>query len=167
MASHLIHLAVGSLQSKSLNIINTKEYNLGLVAPDLLKNKEKELGGNGLISHFGFSNNPDINAFLKLFEKEIETNDYYKGYLVHLLTDYMYYNHHLEKWYKEIYDDYDKINNKLLLYYNLEIFSEIKNHINFSKGITKGISFESESKFINEIGNTQIKKLIKIYQDNN
>ena len=81
MPGYVIHLAIAKKQIELNNIKNKKEYIEGVIAPDILKQQ-------GIDSHYGFSSaNPDIERFI---ESHSQKNDYDKGYLLHLITDFWF-----------------------------------------------------------------------------
>lgn len=93
MASFDIHLAIGkSYILKNRNIINEEEFYKGIIAPDLVINKEK--------SHYSGKQNKEdlldylankVQLFLYLKNNNINT-DYDKGIFLHLITDYLFFN---------------------------------------------------------------------------
>ena len=105
MAGYVIHLAVAESYIKK-HEDDIKDYNRfieGVIFPDSISDKS--------ITHYGEkSSKTDLKAFLE--DNKID-NDYNKGYFLHLVTDYIFYNKLLKYFSKDIYNDYDILNEKL------------------------------------------------------
>lgn len=140
MAGYVIHLAVAEEYNKK-HMEQIKDYNKfieGVIYPDSVTDKS--------ITHYGEkSSKVLLKNFLK--EREIDTC-FEKGYFLHLVTDYLFYNNFLEYFSKDIYDDYDISNKHLIEKYNVKIPDYIKNKIFYKKGNTKVFTIESICKFI-------------------
>ena len=136
MAGFTIHLAVGKQYMEKHNgeIKNEKEFIKGIIAPDL-NEKMTDIEKNKSKSHYGkweeYSATTNIEQFLK--DKNVNVNeDYWKGYFLHLLTDYYFYNIDFLKESKEIeqnkehfYYDYDCLNQDLIEKY--KVMCDIRN----------------------------------------
>ena len=60
-------------------------------------------------------------VILKDFLKENKLEDSYKrGYFLHLVTDYLFYNKYLDIFTKDIYNDCDILNKFLIEKYNVK-----------------------------------------------
>ena len=105
MAGYVIHLAVAEayIEKHPGSIKNYEEFIQGVIFPDSVSDKS--------ITHYG-EKSSKVNLKKFLDDKEID-NDYNKGYFLHLVTDYIFYNHFLEVFSKDIYNDYDVLNEKL------------------------------------------------------
>lgn len=141
MAGYIIHLAVGEEYLKNYpNEI--KDYNLfrqGIIAPDGVKDKT--------ITHYGPSSSK-VNLKNYLEHNNIIT-DYDKGYFLHLVTDYLFYNKFLKVLSKEIlHEDYDYLNKDLKELFNVKIPSKIENRIYYKKGNPKILELNSIISFI-------------------
>lgn len=73
-------------------------------------------------------------SFLK--DKNVN-NSFNRGYFLHLLTDYLFYNKYVDRMTKDMYNDYDITNKKLIDKYNVELPNEIKGSVFFKKEICK------------------------------
>ena len=137
MGSITMHAVISKKLQNKNNF--SKEYMVGSVAPDILKNISnrkkthylKEYNDNGTIKFL-----PDIEEFIKINENKFD--DYFFGYLVHLIEDKIWFDkyipmfanvigkekviylkdqsvHKKEEFNKEIYLDYDHIDEKILM----------------------------------------------------
>lgn len=89
MASAVIHLCVAKKVNDVLKVSDEKNFMLGSIAPDISKivNRLKAE------SHFAILTNsdiPDIDLFLSKYKSEVN-NEFVLGYLIHLLTDKVWY----------------------------------------------------------------------------
>lgn len=146
MPSFTIHLAVAKKYLEKHKNENEEEFYRGVIAPDL---KDKAT------SHFGqYSSTPDLNRYCR----EVGLNSSYnRGYFLHLLTDDLFYNKYLERFSTEIYDDYNKINQAIIDKYGLKIPDIIKELVKFENGKTRLLNFDSICKFIDTVGNIELK----------
>ena len=83
-----------------------------------------------------------------LIKNDIKS-DYDKGYFLHLVTDYLFYNKLLECTSKEIYNDYDILNKFLIEEYKVKIPKEIEDNVFYKVGNTKILSKELAEETIN------------------
>ena len=150
MPGYVIHLAVGKIYEQNNKINNLNDFERGIIEPDISKNKVK--------SHFGpYSSQPGLNKFLKI---NGISNSYDEGYFLHLVTDYLFYNRFLDKWDTIIYDDYDRLNSRLIKKYKIVIPEDIQNKVKFKNGQTIVLNEEQVYKFINSVGKIDIRQLI-------
>mgnify|MGYP007087033599 CR=1 FL=1 len=155
MPGYVIHLAIGKKYIDKNNIKDTDAFLQGCIMPDLLDKKS---------SHYGeSSSNPDFQKFLETNSLDSEYN---QGYLLHLISDYLFYNKYLKRFVEsfsdEIYHDYNKLNKFLIEKYNVGIPEEIKSVVGFENGeptILKKDSICSFIDAISEIDFTQINSL--------
>lgn len=141
MAGYIIHLAVGEEYNRNFpdQIKNHKEFLKGIIYPDL--NKEY------LKTHYG-PKSSQVNLKHFFYERDLDT-DFTKGYFLHLVTDYLFYNKFLKKFSKkDIYTDYDITNMALKNEFKVEIPEEIADMIFFKTGDTKIIDLEETKEFI-------------------
>lgn len=101
--------------------------------------------------------------FLK--EKDIN-NSFNRGYFLHLLTDYLFYNKYLEYFSKDIYNDYDILNGPLINLYNVKLPEDIANKCFFKEGETTLLSFDLAKKIIDEISDLVIDEVAKEIKEN-
>lgn len=147
MPGYVIHLAIGKRYVKKNNIDNEEEFLRGIIMPDLLDKRE---------SHYGeSSSSPDLKKFL---ESNSLDNEYNQGYLLHLITDYLFYNKYLKGFSDELYHDYNKLNKYLIRKYGVEIPSEIKSEVGFEDGDLKILNRDSICRFIEAVAQIDLKK---------
>ena len=72
---------------------------------------------------------------------------------MHLITDVKFYNELIKgRWTKEIYNDYDRINKKLVEKYNIEIPKEVQEYVSFKRGKLHVFTENEIYEFIEEMG---------------
>ena len=103
MPSFVIHLAIGKEYIKKNKIENEKEFLRGSIAPDF-KNDWKSINKEKKESHFTSLINGkqvvEIDKF-KNSQKVDIYNDFWKGYFLHILSDYFFIKNILKKKMKE------------------------------------------------------------------
>lgn len=133
MAGYVIHLAVAEEYLK--NTKKTEDYNdfiKGVLAPDEVKDKS--------LTHYGSSSG---ETHLDRFLKEVNLdNSFNRGYFLHLVTDYIFYNKIFDTYSKDIYNDYDILNAILIEKYKVKIPKQIENSIFYKKGELKILNLE-------------------------
>lgn len=153
MPGYVIHLAVAKeylKKSKNRNE-NEEEFINGVIFPDSVKDKA--------ITHYGEkSSKSNLYEFLK--DKNVN-NSFNRGYFLHLLTDYLFYNKYVDRMTKDMYNDYDITNKKLIDKYNVELPNEIKGSVFFNEGDLQILSYDLLYKMIDEISNMDIDKIAK------
>ena len=149
MPGYVIHLAVAEKYlEKHLNKKeNYNEFIEGVIFPDSVEDKSKTHYGDGS-SH---SNLP------KFLSKHSLDNSFNRGYFIHLLTDYLFYNKYIEVFSKDIYNDYDLLNNKLIDKYHVVLPDKIQNQVFFKNdGDLKILSMNLIDSLITEISQLDI-----------
>lgn len=152
MASFHIHLAISNKFAEKNKITDNIAFFQGTMDPDITENKD--------ISHYtGSKNKSNLNNYLKqkvrLYEYLKQNNidsDYQKAVFLHLITDYLFYNHFLDKEYiyKTSYQDYIRD-----LYYSYNVISIYlinKYKLDFkdyNKKISKNIHFYRKKRNVN------------------
>ena len=134
MAGYVIHLAVAEAYIKKhpQDIQDYNNFIKGVIAPDNVSDKS--------ITHYGEkSSKANLKNFL---EKNKINDDYYKGYFLHLVTDYLFYNKFLEYFSKDIYNDYDILNKSLQQVFNVTIPKSVQNKVFYKDGLTKILNLE-------------------------
>lgn len=145
MASFNIHIAVGNLYQRNNKIKNNLEFFNGIVEPDMADDKT--------LTHF--SGEIIENSIIRSLERKVNlveflnnyniSSDYNKGWFIHLVTDYLFYNYFLDKDYlknvtykefsKDIYHSYDDVNDYLVNKYQLVYPSmEVEHYIIKNRG---------------------------------
>lgn len=145
MPGYVIHLAVAEeyIRKHPKNIKDYDRFIEGVIFPDSVSDKS--------ITHYGEKSS---KANLKEFLEENKIDDeYYKGYFLHLVTDYIFYNKFLECFSKDIYNDYDILNDKLQKKFGVTIPENVQNEVFYKEGETKLLNLEDVIKFIEEVAN--------------
>lgn len=140
MASAVIHMAVAKKVNEQLKQ-DEKLFYLGSVAPDI----SKQIGESRKKSHFILDSEntdiPDIDRFVNKYKNKT-FNAFELGYLIHLLTDYLWFKEFLPNYVdnnlvklksgvsvildensilKLLYNDYTDLASKVLDYYNMDL----------------------------------------------
>ena len=151
MPGYVIHLAVGEqyLRKHKSNKENYDEFIEGIIFPDSVKDKSQTHYGKG-------SSNSNLYKFLE--ENKLDTS-FKRGYFIHLLTDYLFYNKYIEVFSKDIYNDYDILNTKLIDKYKVVLPEKVKNQVFFKEGELKILSYDLVEKLIDEVSNINIDEL--------
>ncbi len=158
MPGYVIHLSVAEEYLKKHQ--NTKEnYNEfieGVIFPDGVKDKSE--------THYGAKSSvSNLYEFLK--ENDID-NSFKKGYFLHLLTDYLFYNKYVDSMSNDMYNDYDILNAKLIEKYNVVLPEKIKNRVFFKEGNLVILSFELMEEMIEDISNMNLEDIASDVRDN-
>lgn len=155
MPGYVIHVAVAQEYIKKRKIKGKEEieqFIKGSVAPDLVKPKS--------LSHYGKS--PAYTSLKEfLLNNKLDTS-FQKGFFLHLITDYLFYNYYLDNYSKEfIYDDYDILNEDLIHKYDVILPKEVCDYVFFKKGVTKILNMELACKIIDEVSSCDIEKIVE------
>lgn len=145
MPSFTIHLAVAKKYLEKHKGENREEFYRGVIDPDLNDKRASHYGKN--------SSSPDLN---KYYSEEGLNSSYNRGYFLHLLTDYLFYNRFLDMFSEEIYEDYNKLNKIIVETYDLKIPNIIRGKVKFSQGIPKILNLDNILRFINTVGNIDL-----------
>ena len=150
MPGYVIHLAVGKVYAQNNPIEDLNAFEKGIIEPDMLGNKE--------ISHYGkYSSQPGLKQFL---QTQGISSSYNEGYFLHLATDYLFYNRFLSRWDKAIYDDYDKLNRRIIQKYGITVPKDVQEKVKFKTGETSILNEEDLYKFINAVGKINFRQII-------
>ena len=151
MPGFVIHLAIAEQYlQKHKQKENKKQFIYGSIEPDFVMPKSD--------SHYGKS--PAYTNLKNFLENNEINTSLKKGNFLHLVTDYLFYNHYLGHVPKEeLHNDYDLINKKLIEKYNVEIIEEVKNKIYYKEGTPKHLTYELACKVIEEISNLDLQKV--------
>jgi hypothetical protein len=154
MPGYVIHLAVAKeyLKKHENNKEDYNEFIEGVIYPDSVKDKS--------LTHYGAKSSvSNLYEFLK--DKKLDTS-FNRGYFLHLLTDYLFYNRYIDTMTNDMYNDYDLLNSFLIKKYNVEVPEKVKNQV-FSKdeGELKILSEELVTKFISDVSELDIYEVEK------
>ncbi|MCI8655226.1 MAG: hypothetical protein HFJ48_05100 [Clostridia bacterium] len=141
MPGYVIHLAVANKYLETNYIENHQNFYKGVIAPDLTNDKTKTHYGNG-------SSETNLKEYLT--KNQIVTS-FDKGFFLHLITDYLFYNKYLKVFSKDIYNDYDILNKYLIEKYRVELPKEAKNEVFFKEGQLTLLDKESLVTFIDNV----------------
>ena len=104
MAQPMMHLLIADkiYTEKSVSIHSYGDFLLGSIAPDAVHVKENYTREQKDISHYRFNSESPINYFDPFYNQyhKSENKDFVVGYLVHLLSDMIWY-HSVRKPFKE------------------------------------------------------------------
>lgn len=159
MAGYVIHLAVAEEYIKKYpeDIQDYNKFIEGVIAPDGVLDKS--------ITHYGEkSSKVNLKKFLE--SNEVNT-DYNKGYFLHLVTDYIFYNKFLEYFSKDIYNDYDILNKTLQKTFNVKIPESVKEKVFYKEGKTKILDLEKTIKFIKQVSRYELNDIKESVLENN
>ena len=142
MPGYVIHLAVAKEYLNKNKENNEEEFIEGVIFPDSVKDKT--------LTHYGKgSSYSNLYEFLK--DKDIKTS-FNRGHFLHLLTDYLFYNRYIDTFSKDMYNDYDLLNGKLIEKYNVQLPDKVKDNVFFKdEGELKILSMEIVDKLIHDI----------------
>lgn len=158
MAGYVIHLAIAEEYLKKHKDVKEdyEEFIKGVIYPDSVTDKS--------LTHYGIKSSKVI---LKDFLQDNEINNsYMRGYFLHLITDYLFYNKYLEKFSKDIYNDYDILNKRLIEKYNVVLPVNIQNNVFYKEGETKILTMELAIKIIDEISDLNLNAVEKEIREN-
>lgn len=134
MAGYVIHLIIADeyLRKTEEVIKDKEEFIKGVIYPDSVKIKGE--------THYSpyYSSDVNLYEFVKANIDKLD-EDFYKGYFLHLLTDFLFYKKHfvLPKAgiaTEIIHNDYDILNNELLEKYKTNIPEDLKKFCNRKEG---------------------------------
>lgn len=173
MAGFMIHLAIGKryIEKHKLEIENEEEFYRGIIAPDLYEGNYK----NKSESHYGMWGDyqaiTNIDEFLKDSKVDM-SKDYWKGYFVHLLSDYYFYQKDFCNEYSEIiknrdkfYSDYDCLNKELIEMYDIPKLDNINNYINYIERQPRYLKRDKVVEYIEKVSDFNIKDEVKIIKE--
>lgn len=151
MPGYVIHLAIAEMYLKKHND-KKEDYNEfieGVIYPDSTKIKSE--------THYGDkSSESNLYEFLK--EHELK-NSFEKGYFLHLLTDYLFYNRYIDIISEKIYNDYDVLNDLLIEKYKVVLPEKVKNQVFSKNGELYILSMEILDRLIDDISNMDLDKV--------
>lgn len=156
MAGYIIHLAVGKQFLKKNKGYNKEEFLRGIIAPDQVDNK--------ITTHFSkLSAKCNLEEFFNNYKLD---KGYYSGWLLHLITDIMFYRDYLNNWddredknRNKLLQDYDILNKELIEDYGLQVPENIKEYAMYKEGKTTYIDKLTIKEFIDKVSNTDIEKI--------
>ena len=156
MPGYVIHLAVAEEYLKKHKDEDYNEFINGVIFPDSIKDK--------LLTHYGEKSSvSNLYEFLKANKLE---NSFKRGYFLHLLTDYLFYNKYIDRMSKDMYNDYDILNKILIEKYDVRLPESVKDTVFFKDGQLVILSLELITKMIDDISNMDLELIEKeVYKD--
>lgn len=152
MAGYVIHLAIAEEYLKLHSEEQYKEFIQGVIFPDSVDKDKKNT------THYGKS--PAYTNLGEFLKQNDINNSYKRGHFLHLLTDYLFYNHYLEKLDRAtIYRDYDILNNRLIDKYKVKLPNEIKDKVFYLEGDTQILHYDLACKIIEEVSKYNLDKI--------
>lgn len=153
MPGFVIHLSIANKYlEKNHNIEDIKGFYEGIIAPDMTNDKSKTHYGNGGSSETDLKNYLSTNKIKTSFDK---------GYFLHLITDYLFYNRYLKIFSKDIYNDYDILNSYLIEKYKVILPENIKDKVFFKEGQLKLLNKETIVEFIENVSQIDLSDVEK------
>lgn len=158
MPGYVIHLAVAEeyLKKHKDKKEDYNEFINGVIFPDSIKDK--------LLTHYGEKSSvSNLYEFLKANKLE---NSFKKGYFLHLLTDYLFYNKYIDRMSKDMYNDYDILNKILIEKYDVRLPESVKDTVCFKDGELVILTLELITKMIDDISNMDLEIIEEeVYKD--
>ena len=153
MAGYVIHLAVGEEYMRNFpnDIKNHEEFVDGIIEPDGVTDKS--------LTHYG-PKSSKVNLKKFFSDKDIDS-DFNKGYFLHLLTDYLFYNRFLTRFSKSIYNDYDILNRALQDKFKVKIPDKVKDKVFFKDGQTEILNLKETEEFIMKVASYNLNDVKK------
>lgn len=152
MPGYVIHLAVAQEYLRKHNKKYSEDFLLGSIEPDFTTDKSK--------SHYGKS--PAYTNLRNYLKNNTIDTDFKRGYFLHLVTDYLFYNYYLDEIKKpQIYDDYDITNAPLIEKYNINLPEKVKDKVFFKDGNPQLLTLQLAFKVIDEVSNLTLEEIEK------
>ena len=173
MPGFTIHISIAKeyIEKNKNEIKNKNEFIKGVIAPDMNK-KLDGMPEDKSATHYGEWGKYEVTTYIDKFLEDSEidiTQDFWKGYFLHLLTDHYFYNKYFKEEYQEMvknndrfYYDYDCLNKRLIEKYEIEILDNIKKYMNMFDEEPKYLKESKVIDFIEEISNMKIQHKVEI-----
>lgn len=148
MPGYVIHLAVAEeyLRKHSNKKEDYNEFIEGVIFPDSVKDKSE--------THYGEKSS--LSNLVEFLKKHTIDNSFERGYFLHLLTDYLFYNRYIDCISEKIYNDYDVLNDRLINKYNVVLPEKVKNLVFSKEGKLIILSMDLVDKLVDEISNMDL-----------
>jgi hypothetical protein len=130
MASRMIHLAISNLIEQKVIVKNTNRFKIGHILPDaIIRGNEAHAASHFKINVCEYGKKMiDFNEFRNRYAENMQQDDLYLGYYLHLIEDavyrkFMYYDYKLGNIGAEnveiLHNDYRLLNSYLISKYRL------------------------------------------------
>ena len=151
MPGFVIHIAIANEYIKKHEKKEVyQEFIKGNILPDITNEKS--------ITHYGKS--PAYTSLKGFLDNNKIDNSLNRGYFLHLVTDYLFYNHYLDYYVKkDMYHDYDVLNKYLIEKYKIDLPDIVKDKVFFIEDETKILTRELAVKIIDEISSLDLEKI--------
>lgn len=173
MPGYTIHIATAKqyIKKHKEEIKNEEEFIKGVIAPDMNEKLDGPAEDKSK-THYGKWGKYEVTTCIDEFLKDPNIDmgkEFWKGYFLHLLADYYFYNQSFKMEHQEIiknndrfYYDYDCLNKAIIEDYNIKILDNIKPFMNFYDKEPKYLKKSEVVKFIEQIANMNIEEKIEI-----
>ena len=158
MPGYVIHLAVAEeyLRKHENKAEEYNEFIEGVIFPDSVIDKSE--------THYGpKSSKSNLFEFLK--ENTLNTS-FKRGYFLHLLTDYLFYNRYVDRMSKDMYNDYDILNRILIEKYNVVLPEKVKDSVFFKEGELVILTLDLMNRMIEDISEMDLDEIAKEVEAN-
>jgi len=153
MPGYVIHLSIAEEYLKKHDKKeNYSEFIEGVIFPDSVTDK--------FLTHYGKGSSE--SNLVEFLNNNLISNSFYRGYFLHLLTDYLFYNKCIPFFSKDIYNDYDILNKELIKKYDVKLPNKVKNKVFFkddSYDKLRILSWDMINAFIREVSSFDIDKI--------
>ena len=173
MASLTMHAVIANEYCKRHVGINYKEFSHGNLAPDLAADKNKSHFTKPSMTQELDENIKNKVGLTEYVDSHSLDNDFELGAFLHMLTDYIFYNHalrrdvtdfkllSLQESIKFLYDDFARVNGFLADHYNIDLMLLPENCWKVSKEKPISMSFDEITNFIEHCANLDLEKEYK------
>ena len=151
MPGFVIHIAIANeyIRKHEKNELY-EEFLKGNILPDITSDKSS--------THYGKS--PAYTSLKGFLDNNKIDNSFNRGHFLHLVTDYLFYNHYLDRYIKkDMYHDYDVLNKYLIEKYKIDLPDIVKDKVFFIEDETKILTYELAIKIIDEISSKDLEKI--------
>lgn len=158
MPGYVIHLAVAEeyLRKHENKPEKYDDFIEGVIFPDSVKDKSE--------THYGAKSSiSNLYEFLK--ENALDTS-FKRGYFLHLLTDYLFYNKYIDRMSKDMYNDYDILNGILIEKYKVKLPEKVKDGVFFKQGELVILSMEIITNLVNDISEMDLDEIAREVNEN-
>lgn len=159
MPGYVIHIAIGQEYLRKHKCkVDYDDFIKGNIDPDLTNTKS--------MTHYGKS--PAYTSLKEFLKNNTIDSSINKGRFLHLITDFLFYNHYLDRISKEIlHNDYDLTNKDIINKYNVILPEYIKQYVFEKEGNPEILNFQLAMKIIDEISELDMDKIKQEIEEGN
>lgn len=160
MPSLVMYLAIAKKYRERHPEEDEEEFTKGILAPDLKRNLKAERAR----LHYAeqSSHRPDLNRFDR--ERGLDSS-FDRGYFLHLLCDYLFYNELLQEYSAGIFHDFRKMNRRIREKYQISLPQEWEARVSWEEGGLSSLEEESVYRFIDAAGRLELERYKEIKGD--